>query len=624
MPTYTVQLPDGRKVDISGPEGATAEQLGAAWNADPRSKQPAINPTADMSTGERLAAGAGKAVSDIGLGARQLGGLAMDYLRPRASGQPTRSDILNQEAEETRRRDAPLMDTTAGMIGNIGGNVATALLPGGFAIQAGKQLTKIPAAARLAEALMAGGKSFMAPTTIPGALGVGAVQGALQPTTSGGERLGNMALGGVAGAAVPTLVRGGQVARALTDPFSEAGQARIIGRAMNTAAGNEAPQALLNLQGAAPLVAGSMPTAGQAASNPGIAALERTAVATDPVAMNEMAKRLLSQNDARLSALQGIAPDRTSSVLARENATNALYGAADPQQLAVTPELQALLQRPSMQTAVSDAQKLAAEKGATLNPDALTGEQAHYIKRALDDITNSPPQQGFGQNQINAVRDTRTAYLNELEKQIPEYGQARQTFAQMSRPVNQADVVQDIVRQAQNFRGDVTPAAFARALQDKTAQRVTGQANATLGGVMEPSQMQTLDAIKQDLLRADYANTAGKGVGSDTVQKLAYSNLLDQAGVPSLVRALPGAGTIGGIAQRVGKRAYQDANDQMRTRLAQALLDPSQAAALMDAGMVSPQMVQAMNKARRIGAGAGALAPALANSVAPQELYLGQ
>jgi hypothetical protein len=424
--------------------------------ADAIRQMQALNPTNDMSVGDLLAAGAGKAVADTGLGLRQIGGGVMDYLRPRGAGMPSRSDELRQEVEDVRRRDAPLMDTASGMAGNIVGNIAMALLPGRAAVGTGKALSEVPSAVRLAEALMSGGKAITAPTSIPGALAVGGVQGAVQPAASESERLGNMALGVGGAAIVPTAIRGVQVARALTDPFSQGGQARIIGRAVNTAAGNDASTALQNLRGAAPLVPGSLPTAGQAANNPGIAALERTATATDPVAMNEMAKRLVAQNDARVGALQRVAPDRAAAVDARESATNALYAAADRQQLAVTPELSALLKRPSMQTAISDAQKLAAEKGAVLNQDALTGQDAHYIKRALDDITNAPPQQGFGQNQLNAVRDTKAAYLNELEQQIPEYGQARQTFAQMSRPVNQADVAQAIGQQATNFRGEIT------------------------------------------------------------------------------------------------------------------------------------------------------------------------
>jgi hypothetical protein len=282
--------------------------------------------------------------------------------------------------------------------------------------------------------------------------------------------------------------------------------------------------------------------------------------------------------------------------------------------VAMTPELETLMQRPSMQSALSDAQKLAMEQGRALDPAALTGRDAHFIKRALDDVTNAPPQQGFGQNQINAVRDTRSAYLSELEKQIPEYGQARTTFAQMSRPVNQADIAEDIAKRSTNFRGDITPAAYAKALRDETAQRVTGQANATMAGVMDPSQMSTLNAVKDDLLRADFAQTAGKGVGSDTVQKLAYSNLLNQSGLPSMATAIPRGIGVGGMLQRLGDVGYKSANEEMKTKLAQALLNPQDAAALMEAGVVNPQVQMLIEGLRRGGAGLGAAAPAMLNA----------
>lgn len=606
------------------------------------------SPVNDMSGVERFAAGAGKAVADTGLGLRQLAGGVMDVVSPRrqnlsslVTGQkvPSRIEELRQEVDETRLQDAPLMNTGSGMAGNVAGNLAMALLPGGVLLQGGKLLTKVPGAARMAEALMTGGRALVAPKTIPGAAATGAVQGAIQPSTSTQETLMNAGVGGAAGAAIPALVRGGQVVRALTDPFSDAGQARIIGRAMNNAAGNDSAIALQNMRNAQPLVPGSLPTAGQAASNPGIAALERTATATDPVAMNEMARRLQQQSQARSTALQGVAPDRAAAVAAREAATSPLYRQAYSEQLAVTPELQALLQRPSMEGALSRAQSLAKEQGQPLSvtpatpaqpsqilnasgapmsvtpavPASMTGRDAHLMKMGLDDMANASPMSGIGGNELRAIQGTRGDFLTEVEKQIPAYGQARQTYAQMSRPVTQADVVADIAEKA-NFRGDLTPAAFARALRDETAQRVTGQANATMAGVMEPSQMQTLDAIRRDLLRSDFAQTAGKGVGSDTVQKLAFSNLMDQAGVPSFVRALPGAGTVGGIAQRVGKIAYQDANEAMRTRLAQALLNPQDAAALMEAGVVTPQMQMLLEGTRRGGAALGVASPYLLNA----------
>lgn len=587
--------------------GARQERIAAQQKAD----RELYDPTKGMSTFEKLAAGAGKAVADTGRGLGQMVGLV------------SRDDVA-----QSRALDAPLMNTGAGMTGNIAGNVAMALLPGATVAGAGKVLSKAPAAAELGQALLTGGKALMAPTTIPGAAGVGALQGAIQPSISTTETLSNIGVGAGAGAAIPTLVRGGQVGIAALDPFSEAGQNRIIGRAMNAAAGNDAREALKNLRGATEIVPGSAPTAGQAAANPGIAALERTAVATDPVAMNEMARRVAMQNEARQAALQGLTPDKASAVAARDAATNALYSQADNATIAVTPELQALMQRPSMQDATRRAQTLARERGGALGfsqptlptpmtpaaPATMSGRDAHLIKMGLDDMANVSPMSGIGGNEIGAIKATRGDYLDQIGQQVPAYTQARQTYAQMSRPVNQADVIGQITKDATNFRGDITPAAYARALRDETAQKVTGQANATLGRVMEPGQMATLNAVKDDLLRADFANTAGKGVGSDTIQKLAYSNLLNQSGLPSMVTAIPRGMGVGGMLQRLGDVGYKSANEEMKAKLAQALLNPQSAADLMEAGVVTPQVQMLIEGLRRGGAAVGASTPYLLNA----------
>jgi len=688
MPVYKLEGPDGKVYTIEGPEGATAEQLGAFITQQGADRQSRIaaqqkadrelyDPTKGMSTFDKVMAGAGKAVVDTGRGLGQMVGLV------------SRDDVA-----KARALDAPLMNTGAGMAGNIGGNVAMALLPGATVAGTGKVLSKAPAAAELGQALLTGGKALMAPTTIPGAAGVGALQGAIQPSTSTTETLQNIGLGAGAGAAVPTLVRGAQVAKAALDPFSQAGQNRIIGRAMNAAAGNEAPQALQNLRNAAELVPGSAPTAGQAAANPGIAALERTATATDPVAMNEMARRVALQNEARQAALQGVAPDRAAAVSARDAATNALYGQADSATIAITPELQALMQRPSMRDAQARAYQAALERGmapaggstaaagsgsprfaaqtpspmnpagialgrempSPMNPSGIvgvapepvqaaipavgaaprqtlvrggqaptpmnpsgiaptiSGRDAHLIKMSLDDMVNASPMTGIGGNELRAIQGTRGEFLDQIGQQVPAYTQARQTYAQLSRPVNQADIAEEIAKRATNFRGDITPAAYARALRDETAQKVTGQANATMAGAMEPGQMATLNAIKDDLLRADFAQTAGKGVGSDTVQKLAYSNLLNQSGLPSMVTAFPRSIGVGGVLQRLGDVGYKSANEEMKAKLAQALLNPQSAADLMEAGVVTPQMQMLIEGLRRGGAAVGASAPYMLNA----------
>lgn len=660
---YTLQTPDGRTVDISGPEGATAEQLGAAWMADPRSKQPAINPTAGMPIGDLLAAGAGKAVADTGLGLRQLGGMAMDYLRPNPAGQPSRSDILNQEVAETRRRDAPLMDTAAGMVGNIGGNVASALLPGGVAVQGAKQLSKIPAAARLAEMLMAGGKTMMAPTTIPTALGVGAVQGAVQPALTTGERAGNIALGAAGSAAVPAGIRGYQFGRSVIDPLTEAGQTTIVGRALNNAAGSpeSAAAARGNLNAAmtpfvgptpenevartvmGEIVPGSMPTTAQAAGVPSIAALSRSASAVDPQSINATAQRAAEQQAARLQQMRGVAGSeggRDFAAANRQVVGNQMYENArkigvDP--AALTPEAQANISN-FMQRVPDDvlsrAKDLAKIKGIDLD-NSTSVQGMHWVKTAIDDKINSAVRSGDKQL-ASAYTGLQQDLLSGLDQMSPAYQAARQEYSAMSKPINSMDTAQAVLDSStpNKSTGQITPAAFAKALSDKTAANATGRSSATLENTVYPRDLQKMQAVNEDLGRQLFADTAGKGGGSDTAQKLAFSNMMQQSGLPGWINPqmlLTGLGTAGGAAiggplgagggaalgalTKAGARqVYQDANTEMSRKLAQALLDPQTAIQMMDAGMINPQTVQAINGVRRLGSGAGAMAPALLNS----------
>src|SRR5574343_26045 len=117
--------------------------------AKPAAETP--NPTEDMNALEKALAGAGKAFVDVGRGAGQMVGL-----------------VDQRSIDEAKRLDAPLMDTGAGMAGNVGANLLTALVPGG--------------------------------NTVKGAAMIGAGLSALQPTATGEDRgmnaLTGAALGG--------------------------------------------------------------------------------------------------------------------------------------------------------------------------------------------------------------------------------------------------------------------------------------------------------------------------------------------------------------------------------------------------------------------------------------------
>jgi hypothetical protein len=575
MARYEVTGPDGAKYEITAPDNLNESQVlemvrqqlsGASQQAADREL---YSPTSGMSGIDKFRAGIGKAFSDTALGVKQLLGMASE------------KDVI-----EARERDRPLMQTGAGMAGNVLGNVA-ATVPMAF----------VPGV-----------------NTIGGAAAAGAGLGMLQSAGSLEERGKNVLYGAAGGAAVPAAVTGLRTAKAFVEPFYQGGRERIIGRALNSASGGEAPAAIQNLRQAQPLVPGSLPTVGEAAGVPSLAATQRAAMAASPAATNQLTARQIAQNEARIAALQGATPNVPAARAAREAAAGPLYEQArqagfDPAVAqAIEPQIQALLARVP-DDLVAQARTLAQVSGEPIT-DMGSVQGAHYLKRAIDARINQA-RRGGDTDTARAFSGLQTAYLDVLDQLNPTYRQARQTYAQMSAPVRQGQVMEAIGQQGTNFRGDLTPAAFSRAATDRTAQAVTRRPDATLANSLDPQQLQAVRNVQADLLRSDYANTAGRGVGSNTVQNLAYTNLLDSAGVPSWLRGMAPAGVVGNVGQRFGQIAYRDANERITAELAEAMLDPQRAAQLMTSGMVTPQMQALIQGLRSGGAALGASAPGL-------------
>ncbi len=566
-------LRSNEQAGITGNEGLNdkAVQREAQLAADRKT----FDPTSDMSGAARFRAGAGKAFSDLAQGASQ-------YL----PGGATRQDVA-----ETRRLDAPLMATGAGMAGNVVGNVATAI-----------PTAMIPGA-----------------NTVTGSALIGAGMGALQPSVSTGETMKNIGIGGAASAAIPLAINGGKVAKSFVDPLYQGGRDQIMGRALRGAAGNQADDAMNAMRTAKSAVPGVEYTAAEAAGNPGIAAMQRTATAIDPVAMNASVARQAQNNAARVAALDelsGSGGKRAFYEANRDATANALYDKARKAGVDVatlTPEAQANMasfQGRIPEDVMNRARELAKINGETMdNGTSIKG--LHWVKKAIDSKIGSAVTSG-DKEMARAYQGLKNDLLNGLDEISPAYGEARRTFSEMSKPLTEMDVAQSVADKSINkLTGNITPSAYANALTDKTATQATGMRNATLGKTLSPETLAMLNAIKGDMQAQNFSQTAGRGVGSDTVQKLAFSNMLDAAGVPSAVRSFAPAGIVGNLAQRGGQIVYKDANEKMAAQLAQALLNPQDAAKLMEAGMVTPQMIALMNGLRRTGTAAGAVAPGL-------------
>jgi len=260
MPKYRITSPDGKTFEITAPEGATQEQVlsyaQSQWKAPQTEKAP--DPTEGMSGFDKFAAGAGKAVYDIGRGAGQMLGLVSD-----------------QDVAESRKRDEALMNTGAGLAGNIAGNVVTAL----------------PTAA------------IPGVNTVLGGAAIGAGMAALQPTLKDESRLQNMALGGVAGGVLPAIVGGMKTAKAaLYDPL--AGQERIIGGALKRSAGDKASGIAKALRSQGAATPGVRLSAGQVGTSEGLSALEDAITSALP--SGELARMGQTNRTALADALRAL------------------------------------------------------------------------------------------------------------------------------------------------------------------------------------------------------------------------------------------------------------------------------------------------------------------------------
>lgn len=524
-------------------------------------------PFEDPGFGQTLLIGAGRTFDRIGKGAQQM------YYG--ATGDKKALADLKARAESDDAAYAPLRKARPFATG-IGESLPSLALPGGGAATLWGNVARMGAAG-----------------AIPGMLEYGSID----------DRLTRGATGFAAGASIPVLGAAFKTGKAFAEPLYKSGREQVIGRVLNQVGGGDAAAIASRLRSAAPLVPGSMPTAAQVAESGGIAALERAAAQANPQAYTT---RAMEQASARLNALRGIAKDdaaMAAAKAARSEASGPLFSQATKAAYTVDDKLENLLKRPAVQQAMSRAKTLAENEGRTFsfnvspsNPFSglgikgndstkISGQALQDLKMAMDEML-SDPSSGFAGKSGDAVRSLRGQLLSWMEGANPVFKQARTTHAQMSKPINQMEVGNYLLDKVQpalsdfGALGQESGAQYARALRnaDQTVRAATQfKGNKTLTDVMTPEQMGTLNAIGEDLARKANAQNLGRGVGSDTFQKLSMNNIAQQSGMPRLAGGLlefPGI-------SRATRWIYQGADEKAQGLLSDALLDPKQAADLM-------------------------------------------
>lgn len=507
----------------------------------------------------------------------------------------------SQAVREAAERDAPLLDTGAGFAGNLSGTVLP-ILPAAF----------IPGA-----------------NTVMGAAGIGAVTGALAPTANDNVLAGkteSAMLGGLLGGGA---IAGGRLAhgalnagKGLVEPFTDAGQSRIVGRALRTFATN-ADDAARSASGASAPVRGYRQTLQEATQDPGLAGLQRGLMnMPEPSAQIGAVER--ANVVALKDAIGGVAGDDASmaaAIAARDSATDALYSLADDATLPVNKELRELLGRDVIRAAINEAKRNASNRGEKLlvaltpKTKGITGKTLHSIKRAIDDAYDAAKQsQGAKSEAARSIAKAKTDYLGWVESRIPAYGQARDTFAAMSRPINQMQVGgllgEKLGPALDDFAqtGVVRPGLFAESLRhpDRLVKQATGRSG-RLADIMEPDQLATIDAVGRTLANRASAQNLGRPVGTNTAQNLASQNLVRQiAGPLGMPQSFMEAQFWPAVMRPVNF-ALKSQEPAITGKMTEAMIDPRLAARLMQMGVPEEKVGPLIQKMARYGAMPGLL-----------------
>jgi hypothetical protein len=187
--------------DMAGSNAVPASDL--PGQSAPMVQEAPVSPTDGMSWLGKATAGFGKSFVDTARGMGQL--IPGQYNTQQIPAGQMRVDpfvpaVSQQQVDDAKALDAPLMQTGGGVTGNISGQLAQFAVPGGAAV---KGLTMVQRMARAA--------------------GIGAALANTQPVATGESRLTNTALGAAGGAAGEGLAAGvGAAARAASDTIDPA------------------------------------------------------------------------------------------------------------------------------------------------------------------------------------------------------------------------------------------------------------------------------------------------------------------------------------------------------------------------------------------------------------------
>lgn len=528
------------------------------------------SPADGMSGAERFAAGVARSIVQTGRDLRQAVPAAVMGIGRAMAGGPAARALLDKRTEnfraseqarvdEARRIDAPLMDTGAGLAGNIVGTIGQVVGPGLYLRGS------------------AAGAAFL-PKTIAGNAVQGGAIGAAQSTATGDSRLANIALGtglGAAGAAIP--VAGGKLASlARSAPYTATGASRRAGEILSREATDLA--SLMRPQPSA--VPGVNRTLGEQSLDPGVMALENTLRASQRGIFDPLDT---ANNVARVRGLQRIAGTEadmaaaeaargTAARTAREQAMQAGPVALDNTLASIESAIQGQQGRPAVQGALRQVQSLLQNADGTPESriavldnvrmtigDMLSGKYGGESAAALK-----------GSRELIAIRD---ALNDEIGAQVPAFTDYLNAYRTASKPINRMQVGQELLERGSAPVPDdlglprLTPGAFSRVSGDldQVAARATGFGKANAASILSKDDIGLIKAIQDDMQR-QFRRQSSATVGSQTFERGEIEKRLGR----QIASRIP---VVGGFVEAFDQAATQ----RVKERLAYMVANPDEA-----------------------------------------------
>jgi hypothetical protein len=288
----------------------------------------------------------------------------------------------------------------------------------------------------------------------------------------------------------------------------------------------------------------------------------------------------------RKETLAAITPSKPAAEAARTLASEPLYREAAETVVTIDPQLNAILNKLPEGT-LAAARNLARLEGRPFTfgeavpgvatatrvggAPQITGESLHYIKRALSDIANSQATKNVGKDVQRATQNLLGEYLKAVESRVPAYGQARLTFAEASKPVNQSVVLNEMRTILNAPGGGERARPFINALgkgEQALLKKATGYARyeeGDLAKVLTPEQLTKVTQISNELIRD--LNMANQAKAGSTMYENVLREQIKGPRLPNILSAKVAVTneTLDILENKVNKKVLKALTDGMRT-----------------------------------------------------------